>query len=255
MLYSRSSKLCLAGLVCALAFAGCGSGKRKDDTGTLPPTGGAGYGIFVWNIYDIEDTNYTTPFTCAETGGGSVVVTLWDPATNLSYTQDPVSCAAGQMSTADVPAGRYVVGFDLYGDPTVYGAAPVLLDSFDATGTFDIYAGMNDFRSEVAPFRVQSLVVSWAFVSGSAASYCAMVGAQYVDLDFLAEGGASWVTSRFNCVSGAGVGFPIPFGPATVQWQLVLVDAANQEIAVLPGTSVGLPPATDVNLGTQIFPF
>jgi hypothetical protein len=63
------------------------------------------------------------------------------------------------------------------------------------------------------------------------------------------------VTSRFNCTSGQGTSFPVPYGPASVQWQLVLVNAAEQELALIPGPSVALPTNANVKLGTQVFNF
>jgi hypothetical protein len=251
MLFPGTQKVRLAGMFCALALAGCGSGKVSGD----------GYGIFMWGIFDIEDSTYGYPLTCAETGAGNVVLTLTDQATGAVVTRDVASCSAEQISTSTVPAGVYNASFEFYGDPAVYGNADTLIDAFDAVDNagikiaFRILRGANDFRTTYAPLIVQSFVLKWRFLSGPAASYCNAFGASYVDLDFLAEGSSTWVTSRFNCASGQGASFPIPYGPTSAQWQLVLVNAAEQELELIPGAPVALPLETNVNLGTQVFNF
>src|SRR5450759_3130744 len=106
MSLTGSRQIRFIAFLCAFALAGCGGGGHS--------TGGDGYATFMWSIYDIEDANYAVPLACAEVGASTVVVTLTSSAG--SYPQDPVSCAAMQMSTANVPAGSYTVGFDLYGD-------------------------------------------------------------------------------------------------------------------------------------------
>ena len=56
-------------------------------------------------------------------------VTLTD-VHNLSavYITQGLPCAAGLATTVTVPAGSYYAGFDLYGDPQIYGNATTLLD-------------------------------------------------------------------------------------------------------------------------------
>jgi hypothetical protein len=249
MARSTSSKLGFAGMVAVFALAGCGSGH--------PAKSGAGYATFNWYIHDIEDTVATpaTALSCAETGAASVVVTLTDQATGTAYTQNAVPCPDGVMSTAEVPAGNYTAGFDLYGDPAIYGNPPPLLDSFDATGTFHIVAGPNDFRSQYAPFIVQAFTVDWSVYYNAALSSCAAVGAAFVDLDFAVAGSAAWVTSQFGCTASHGVSYSIPYGPATAQWKLYLVDAAGNDLQAIDGGTVTLPSTTNVNLAPQYFSF
>jgi hypothetical protein len=250
MLFSGSRQLRLAGILATFALAGCGSGHSSG--------GGTGYGTFAWYLFDIEDPSYTTALTCAAVGATSVVVTLMNQATGTVYTQTAANCADGAKSTTNVPAGSYTVGFDLYGDPAIYGNSTTLLDSFDATATFHIVAGANDFRGEYAPFIAQSFTVSWAFSSGSAFNLCASAGATYVDLDFAVAGSSTWVTSPFNCATGSGVSYAIPYftTPTTAQWKLYLVDAtATVDLQVIDGGTVTLPTTTNVNLPTQYFTF
>ena len=245
MLFPGSRQLRLAGILATFALAGCGSGHS-----------GSGYATFAWYIFDIEDTSYTTALTCAEVGAASVVVTLTNQATGTVYTQTAASCAARGMTSANVPAGSYTAGFDLYGDPTIYGNSTTLLDSFDATGTFRILAGSNDFTSEYAPFIAQSFTVSWAFSSGSAFNLCASAGATYVDLDFAVAGSTTWVTSSFDCTSGSGTSYSIPYGPTSAQWKLYLVDSTGTvDLQVIDGGTVTLPTTTNVNLATQYFSY
>ena len=243
MLFSRSRQIHFVGILCAFALAGCGGGHSNS---------GPGYATFTWSIYDIEDPSYTVPLGCAAVGGGSVVVTLVDSA-GTAYTQDPVSCAVGQMSTSNVPAGSYTVGFDLYGDPAIYGNSTTLLDSFDATGTFHVVGGANDFRSQFAPFIVQSFTVRWAFNSGSALSLCGLAGGSSVELAF--NVGGPTITSSFPCTAGTGVSYAIPFGPTSAQWNLYLVNSAGTDVQAIPGGSVALPSTTNVNLPTQYFTY
>jgi hypothetical protein len=252
MARKTASKLCFAGVFVTLAgfaLAGCGSGHTSK--------GGAGYATFDWYIHDIEDTAATpaSALTCTEAGAGTVVVTLTDQATGTVYTQNPVACADGAMSTADVPAGSYTAGFDLYGDPAIYGNPPPLLDSFDATGTFHILGGANDFRSQYAPFIVQAFTVDWSVYVNSALSSCAAVGASYVDLDFAVAGSTAWVTRRFSCSAGGGVSYAIPFGPTSAQWKLYIVDTGGNDLQTIDGGAITLPTTTNVNLTPQYFSF
>jgi len=245
MTFSSSPQLHLAGILATLALAGCGSGHSSN--------GGTGYATFTWSVFDTQGVEWD----CASIGAGSVVVTLMDQATGTVYTQNPVSCVDLQMSTANVPTGSYTAGFDLFGDPAIYGNATTIIDSFSAGETFHILAGANDFTGKYAAFAVRSFVVGWAFLSGSAASLCASVGAWYVDLDITTSAGATAVTSRFDCATGSGISFPYPYGPSTAQWRLYLVDSTNQHITYIDGGSVELPPLgsppADVFLGTQYF--
>jgi hypothetical protein len=253
MLFSRSRQLHTAGFVCALALAGCGSGHSS---------GGPGSGLFIWASYDMEDTQYSMPLTCAEVGGGNVVLTLTNQATGVAYPQAPAGCAAGQIITTDVPAGAYTLRFELYGDPIIYGNTTPLLDFFDTVETFHIAGGMTDFsRQTYAPFQIRSFVLGWDIYYRSVVSTCASVGASYVDLDFTATGSSTVVTSRFSCASGdrgsggAGVGsFAIPYDATSATWQLYLLNASGQELQMIDGgAAVGIPAAGDVNLNYQVF--
>jgi hypothetical protein len=249
MLFSGSRQLRLAGILATFALAGCGSGHSGG-------AGGTGYATFAWYLFDIEDTGYATALTCSEVGATSVVVTLTNQATGTVYTQTAANCADGAMSTTYVPAGSYTAGFDLYGDPAIYGNSTTFLDSFDATGTFRIVAGANDFRAEYAPFIVQSFTVSWGVYYLSALTTCANVGATNVDLLFAVAGSSTWVTSPFNCATGSGVSYAIPYftTPTTAQWKLYLVDATvPRNLQVIDGGTVALPTTTNVNLAPQYF--
>jgi hypothetical protein len=253
MLFSRSRQLRLAGFACALSLAGCGGGGHS--------SGAPGSGLFTWYNFDIEDGQYTTALTCAEIGAGSVVVTLTEQNTGASYPQPAVSCADGQIVTSEVPAGAYALRFELYGDPTIYGNAP-LLDMFDTSETFHIAGGLVDFSSQTyAPFQIRSFILGWDIYYQSVLSNCATVGAAYVDLDFTVPGASMPVTSRFNCIDGnpssggSGVGsFAIPYDAASATWQLYLLDAAAQELQMIDGgAAVAIPAEGDVSLGFQLF--
>jgi hypothetical protein len=248
-------QLFLVGILVPLAFAGCGSSK---------PLGGTA--IFSWYLFDIEDTTYATELACADVGAATVTVTLTnvaDPSLVYTYT---APCGDGVLETPVVPAGSYYAGFDLFGDPQIYGNATTRLDGFDATdasgnyAVFPIRGGGNDFTASYAPFIAQSFTVSWGIYAQSLPTSCAAVGAAYVYLDFLtldpvAGGTTGWVTSPFNCATGAGVSYAIPYGPTTVQWSLALVDAAGVDIQVLPGGTVVLSTTSNVNLAPQSFAF
>jgi hypothetical protein len=227
----RSPQVHLAGIFGMLALfgAGCGGGGSHSI-----PAGGDGYASFAWDIYDIQDTAYRTRLTCASVGAASVVVTLTNLQTGTVYSQDPVSCSGSnmEMSTAYVPTGSYTVGFDLYGDPTIYGNPPPILDSFDmadssgATAAFRILSGLNDFRDSVATFVKRSFVLGWGITYQGAPTTCAAMYAAGVDLDLAVEGSSTWATSPFNCTTGAGTSYAIPlYNPTTrqlattVQWR------------------------------------
>jgi hypothetical protein len=250
---------CLAGIFAILAgfaVAGCGSGHSGGGGG---PGGGTGYATLSWYIFDIEDSTYGYPLYCEDAGAASVVVTLTDQATGAAYPQAAVACSTWAMSTTDVPTGDYAATFELYGDPQIYGNATTLLDSFTATGNFHILAGANDFTQKwYAPFVVQSFTVSWGIYSGTTEISCAAAGAAYVYLDFLVPGATTWVTSRFDCNTGAGTSYAIPpvgVG-ATVQWSLSLMDATETvAIQTITGVPIALPSTTNVNLTPQYFTF
>ena len=199
-----------------------------------------------------------------------VTVTLTnvaDPSLVYTYT---APCGDGGMTTPVVPAGAYYAGFDLFGDPAIYGNATTRLDGFDATdasgnnyAVFHIRGGQNDFTASYAPFVAQSFTVSWGIYAQSLPTTCAAVGATHVYLDFLtldpvAGGTTSWVSSPFDCATGAGVSYAIPYGPTTVQWSLALVALVNGEpvdLQVIPGGAVVLSTTSNVNLGPQSFAF
>jgi hypothetical protein len=246
----------------ALFGAGCGSGQKSG--------GGDGYASFAWDIYDIQDTTYRTPLTCAAVGASSVVVTLTNLQTGTVYGQNAVSCSGSnmEMSTASVPTGTYTVGFDLYGDPTIYGNTSTVLDSFDMTDStgavavFRILSGVNDFRGSVAAFVKRSFVLGWGIYYKGAPTTCSATYATGVDLDLAVEGSSTWVTSPFNCTTGAGTSYAIPlYNPTTgqvattVQWRLFLLDQSGQDIASLAGGLVGIPNYSGIDLGTQYFSF
>ena len=246
---SISSKLCFAGILAAFALAGCGSGHSS--------SGGSGYATFSWYLFDIEDTQYTTALTCAEVGAATVVVTLTGQAGTYQAT---ANCVDGVVTTGTVPGGSYTAGFDLYGDPAIYGNTTTLLDSFDATGTFHVLAGANDFQANYAPFIAQSFTLGWNVTYQGALATCAYVGASYVDLDFALTGSTTWVTNRFNCSTGIGVSYAIPLPSSstvnTVQWKLYLVDASGTgDLLTIPGGTLTLPTTTNVNLPVQYFSF
>jgi hypothetical protein len=236
----------------ALFGAGCGGGHKSGS--------GNAYASFAWDIYNIEHTS--TPLACSAVGAAKVVVTLMDLAGN-SVSQDSVSCSGTnsnmEVSTSYVPAGDYTVGFDLYGDLQEYGNTTTLLDSFDLgdgygnTTVVHLLPGLNDLRGSAAPFITQSFVVDWGLYYQGAPTTCSAMYAAGVDLDFSVDGGLTWVTSPFDCLTGAGTSYPIPYGKTTVQWELYLLDQTSKDIASLAGGTVGVPSSTNVNLPTQYF--
>lgn len=252
-------QLFLVAILAPLAFAGCGSSK---------PLGGQA--TFAWYLFDIEDTNYATELTCAEVGAATVAVTLTNVADpSLVYTHI-ASCTAGVLETPVVPAGAYYAGFDLFGDPQIYGNDTTRLDGFDATdasgnySVFHIRGGGNDFTASYAPFIAQSFTVSWGIYAQSLPTTCAAVGATHVYLHFLtldpvAGGTTGWVSTRFDCATGAGVSYAIPYGPTTVQWSLSLValgvNGEPVDLQVIPGATVLLSTTSNVNLAPQYFAF
>jgi hypothetical protein len=222
----------------------------------------SGYASFRWQIYDVTGAEFQYT-RCSDLGIGSMTVTLTDAA-NRTYPTPNVSCDGREMSTVQVPSGDYSVRFQVYGDPAVYKNTTTVLDDFyilDETGNiaaFPVGPGLNDYRYDYAVIVLRSLVVGWSFASGPASTaLCRAFGASYVDLDFLTAAGSEPVTTRFPCGDGQGVSFPYPYGPSSVQWQLVLVDGANAEITHIDGTSASLPPLTsdpvDVSLGNWVF--
>lgn len=258
MRFPSSRRFGFGALLAGLAVAGCGGDGPR----------GEGAATFAWYVFDIEDTSYATALLCEQVGAATVDVTLTD-VHNLSavYITQGLPCAAGLATTVTVPAGSYYAGFDLYGDPQIYGNATTRLDGFDATDDLGEYAifrvgpGIDsDFTASYAPFVVQSFTVSWGIAVQSAPTTCAAAGATHVYLDFLTVdpvpgGTAGWVSSPFACDAGAGVSYAIPYGPTTAQWSLALVDAAGNDLQVLPGAAVALPATSNVNLGPQTFRF
>jgi hypothetical protein len=254
MHFTRSRQGHLVGILGMLALfgVGCGSNNKSGS--------GNAYASFAWDISNIE--HRSTLMTCDEVGATKVVVTLMDLAGN-SISQDTVSCTGTnsnmEMSTSYVPAGDYTVGFDLYGDPHIYGNTPTLLDSFDLgdgygnTAVVHLLPGLNDLRTSPAPFITQSFVVGWGLDFQGVLTTCSAMSAAGVDLDFSVDGGVTWVTSPFNCSTGAGTSYPIPYGETSVQWKLYLVDQTATDIASLAGATVGVPTSTNINLGTQYF--
>jgi len=244
-------QLCLAGFFASFALAGCGSGHSG---------GGTGSATLSWYIFDIEDTTYATSLTCEEVGALQVSVTLTNQANASEVYTQRVACANWTTTIPSIPTGSYSATFALIGDPAIYGSGTdTVLDSFTATGTFHILAGVNDFtQTSYAPFVVQSFTVSWGVYSGSTQVSCATEGATYVYLDFLVPGTSTWVSSAFDCTANAGTSYAIPVPPPTVtttQWTLSLVSAAGTDIQVLPGGTVTLPSSTNVNLAPQYFSF
>jgi hypothetical protein len=257
MLFSSSRQVHLVGLISVLALVGCGSGGRKPGG---PGGGGTGYASFTWRVYDAAGYEYRT---CSERGLASMTVTLIDEATGNGYPTANVVCDDMATYTVAVPTGNYNVRFEVFGDPLIYGNATTKLDDFyitdnaGALAVFPIYAGLNDFTQDYAVVVFRSFFVGWAFASGPASLMCAQVGARYVELDSYTSAGSTPVTTQFDCVAGQGISFPYPYGPASAQWQLFLIDAAGAEITHIDGGSVSLPPltadATDVSLGILTF--
>lgn len=259
MLFSFLRQVHLVGLIGVLALAGCGSGGRKPGGG--PGGGGTGYASFTWRVFDTAGYEYTT---CSEVGIASLTVTLIDQATGYEYPTPNVVCDDKATYTASVPTGNYSVRFEAFGDPLIYGNATTKLDDFYVTdlntgelAVFPVYAGPNDFTLDYAVVVFRSFFVGWTFASGPASLMCGQVGASYVDLDFYTSAGSTPVTTRFYCTDGQGISFPYPYGPASAQWQLFLVDAAGADLAYVDGGSASLPLldalATDVSLGTVVF--
>jgi hypothetical protein len=236
-----------AATLSALTLVGCGSGHVG------PGAGGSASASFSWSIYDVGDTTYRTPLSCASVGAGQVVLTLISQDTGHTYsTAAAAPCSVGQATTYGVPAGYYTVGFDLYGDPEVYKNSTTLIDSFDSTDTFYLYAGSNtDYRNPSEAFFTRSLIVGWNIYSQGAPALCA--AGETVDLEFFTPGATDWVTSTFDCAAYAGTSFPYPVDAASTQWRMYLVSAAGADLGTIAGGSVGLSLHSDINLGTQSF--
>jgi hypothetical protein len=250
-------QICLAGffaILATLVLAGCGSGHSGGGGGG---GAGTGYATLSWRIYDIEAPTYTGPgLACNVVGATQVSVTLTSADRNVAPYTQTTPCAYYAVTTASIPTGSYTATFTLLGDPAIYGNAAAVLDSFPADGTFHILAGANDFtQTSYAPFVVQSFTVSWGIYSGTTPTSCAAVGATYVYLDFLVAGASTWVMNAFDCTVGAGTSYAIPWTSGTVQWSLSLVNAAGNDIQVLPVGAVTLPATTNVNLTAQYFSF
>jgi hypothetical protein len=249
MHFIRSRYGYLTGILGLLTLLGCGSSSKNSAAVANA------YASFAWDIYDIGDTNYRYPLNCDSVGASSVVVTLTDRATGLIYTQDPVSCASFGKTTYDVPEGDYTVGFDLYGDPTIYGNTSTLLDSFDAKATFSLYPGSNDFTNNSVGFITQSFVVDWGIYYQNAQTTCSSMSAQFVYLDFVVPSNSKTISSPFSCSAGGGTSYAIPLGNGAASWQLVLADSSGLAITSIAGGSVSVPANNDVDLGLQPFYF
>jgi hypothetical protein len=181
-----------------------------------------------------------------------VVLSLVSQDTGQVYSQiGAAPCSAMQATTYAVPAGNYKLGLDLYGDPLIYKNTTTLLDTFDSTGVFYLYAGSTtDYRSPSEAFFTRSFVVGWNIYSQGLLSTC--VAGETVDLEFL-TGGSDWVTSTFDCATYAGTSYPYPFDASQAQWRMTLVSSAGADIGSIAGASVRLSLQSDVNLGTQSF--
>ena len=230
-----------AAALSALALLGCGGGYSSSAT-------------FAWSIYDITDTGYRTPLSCASVGGGQVVLTLTNQNTGQVYSESAVApCSAMQATTQSVPSGPYRLGLDLYGDPLVYRNSSTLLDSYDSTDSFYLYAGEDtDYRSPSEVFFTRSLAVRWNIYSRGSQSACA--AGETVDLEFFTPGATDWVTSTFDCSTYAGTSYPYPVDADSAQWRMALVDGTGTtDVGAIAGANISLPKNTGVSLGTQSF--
>lgn len=234
-----------------VTLLGCGGGG-----------GGSASGTFSWGVYDIGDTSFRTPLNCSSVGAGDVVLSLQNANTGQTFTNvGGGRCRDGLATTTTVPPGDYYVGFDLYGDPAVYGNNNTLLDSFDTKDVFRLYAGSDtDYTTTPEPFFVASFIVRWNIYSASQGGFAGCAPGDEVDFEFLTPGTTTWVTSTFPCnqggtasYAGAGTSYPFPVGVASAQWQMFLVDAGGNTVAAVPATAVGLPQNADVDLGAQTF--
>jgi hypothetical protein len=228
----------------ALFGAGCGSNQ---------PSANA-YVSLQWDIFDVGDTTMNSPLTCADVGGGAIVLTSVNQATQMTYT-DTFACATAAGSSANLPSGTYSLTVSLYGDPTKYGNSTTLLDQVTYTQT--LLSGPNPLP--VVDFMVNSFVLGWTVTSGGLATTCTAVGGSYVELDIYFSGQTQPTAYYLDCLGyNPAATLSIPMGTYNVQWQAFLVDANYRDVPGTAGTQLAsytVATGVQANLGTVYFAF
>jgi len=246
MHFTRSRQGHLAGIFGMLALFGAGCGSNQSSANA--------YVTLQWDIFDVGDTAMNSPLTCADVGGGTIVLTSVNQATQMTYT-DTFTCASGAGSSANLPSGTYSLTVSLYGDRTMYGNSTTLLYQVPYTQT--LLSGPNPLP--VVDFMVNSFVLGWQVTSGGLATTCTAVGGSYVELDVFFSGQTQATAYYLDCLGyNPAATLSIPMGTYNVQWQAFLVDANYQDVPGTAGTQLAsYPVATGVqaNLGKVYFAF
>jgi hypothetical protein len=246
MHFTRSRQGHLAGILGMLALFGAGCGSNQ-------PSANA-YVSLQWDIFDVGDTTMNSPLTCADVGGGAIVLTSVNQATQMTYT-DTFACATAAGSSANLPSGTYSLTVSLYGDPTKYGNSTTLLDQVTYTQT--LLSGPNPLP--VVDFMVNSFVLGWTVTSGGLATTCTAVGGSYVELDIYFSGQTQPTAYYLDCLGyNPAATLSIPMGTYNVQWQAFLVDANYRDVPGTAGTQLAsytVATGVQANLGTVYFAF
>jgi hypothetical protein len=165
------------------------------------------------------------------------------------------SCADMQATTYAVPPGYYTLGYELYGDPLIYGGLSPIIDSYyDPSGVFYLGSGITDYRGQSIVFFTQSFLFDWNLYSTSLGGYSGCNPGEQVDFEFAKPGSQTWVTRTFYCTDQSGFSFAIPLDYTSAQWNMYLVDSTGtRDLATIAGTVVPIPADADIDLGTQTF--
>jgi hypothetical protein len=232
----------------ALFGAGCGGGGGHSSSGT--------YVYLQWSLYDLDDTAYTKPLLCEDTGAGVIVLS---DASN-TYT-DTFNCKTAnyEASGHTIPSGTYSLTATLYGDPAVYGNSTTVLDTIELP-TQTLVTGPN---TVVADFLLNSYILNWQITANGAITTCANVGASYVELDIYYAGQTTATAYYFNCASNRNsstglyqdITTAIAMGSYPIQWQAFLQDAAYKDLASTQLATYSVLSGIQANLQTAYFDF
>jgi hypothetical protein len=232
----------------ALFGAGCGGGGGH--------SAGNAYVYVQWTLADVGNPA-KKDLSCPQVGGGDVVLTMVNNATQQTYT-DTFPCTSTNYAgtSAYLPSGTYSITMSLYGDMQDYGNTTTLLDQLVATET--LLGGENDLGP--TDFQVNSFGLGWVVTSGGLASSCAAVGANFVELDVYYSGQTQATAYYLDCYNYSPPLYTlsIPLGTYNVQWQAFLVDANYHDVPGSIGTqltSYTVSTGVQANLGTAYFAF
>jgi hypothetical protein len=228
----------------ALFGAGCGGGHS-----------GGTYANIQWTLADLGAPS--TGLTCADVGGGDIVVSLQSAAASYS---DTIPCNSPNYSASyTIPSGTYSITATLYGDPQVYGNATTVLDTIPQFSQ-TIVSGPNTVPLD---FLVNSYILNWSISSGGYATTCASVGASHVELDIYYAGQSTPEAYLFNCNSNFNpitsvyrdITTAIDMGSYSISWQAYLQDAANRDLASTLLNPYSVVSGVQAELGTAYFDF